>query len=156
MRISLTIALLAILAGTTTLRAAGREAIPSNARLVKETIVNVLRLERDCKSVDNIQNSIQPLLFVLYRSTDRETGRILRDLASYYLGEANTQILRCIMIRRGETDNTFATSLAKGSSDCRSQLGQQSTLCQSSAGQSTFLALVSKSIRKRQVCELEY
>src|SRR5713101_9468965 len=106
--------------------AANAPKTPPNARLIKETIINVFRMADNCKTVDEVQLSVQPLLFFLYRSRDRESSRVLVELTSYKLGEANGQILDCILIRRGTADKDFVALMQKESDDCRAQLGEQS------------------------------
>lgn len=60
--------------------------LPSDARLAKETVVNVFRMAPECRTRDEMQLAIQPILFVLSRLKDHDADRVLLDLLSYGVG----------------------------------------------------------------------
>jgi len=131
--------------------------LPSDASLVKQTIINVLRMAPTCKTRDAVQLSIQPLLFTLERSSSPETDTVLQDLLSYDVGEANAEILRCIVIRRGVSYPAFAETLAlPHSNDCRLQIGAGSDLCRTDGDVKERRQRLRKAIADREACDLEY
>ena len=136
------------------------EKIPPQSRLMQETIDGVFRMSRGSDSgspaQDDLQAAIQPLLFAIYRSHDKDTDAVLIDLSSYYLGEANGEIFDCILLRRGIASPVFAAALAKGSDRCAQQLGRGASLCRTPADRSDYLRRMRAAIRSKEQCELEY
>jgi hypothetical protein len=136
--------------------AATRQKLPARSRLVKETIVNVFRLT-GVKTRDELMAAVQPLLFILAQTDDADTSSVLADLTSYNLGEANDEIFRCVVVRRGITDSKLFTLLRSSSrDDCHRELGKDSDLCRSTGDWKDYRELVRRSIKARESCEIEY
>jgi len=134
-----------------------RDGVPSDARLAKDTLLNVFRMAPDCKTRDSAQLAVQPLFFLLARSTDRHVSRVLRDLLSYNVGEANSEILDCIILRRGISESGFAGEIARDEqSDCEQQLGPHSEFCRSKAERKAYRSRMQRAIKNKEQCELQY
>jgi hypothetical protein len=137
--------------------ASRRHALPAPSRLVKEAIVNVFRLRSSTRTPDEVQLAVQPLLFVLAQNEDADTGKVLSDLTSYDLGEANDEIFRCILTRRGIADPAFVSTLARaGVNDCQAQLGKNSAVCVANADRERYVKRVRASIVAKDSCDIEY
>ena len=126
---------------------------PSDPVLVKETIVGVLSAARSCGGIDQLQQSVQPLLFLLERSKEPAADQALIDLSWYRLGEANLEIYMCILLRRGPA---IIRRLRTAKNDCAAQLGGGAAVCVSKTERAEILREMAARVEQREPCELEY
>jgi hypothetical protein len=117
------------------------------------TIVSVLRAAESCNKVDELQNAIQPLLFLLGHLEGRDADRVLAKLQWYQLGQVNAEVYDCIVIERGMRRRDFRDQLSSTKDDCRVQLGAKSALCLSTSEVAGRRARLLKSISNRKPCE---
>lgn len=121
--------------------------------MIKRSLVDVLRVAPKRGAVDELQLAIQPLLFVLARSKGQPAARALADMTWYRLGEANNEVLECILTRR---DDAFRMLRSKAVDDCAKQLGNGFSMCLSRQERSVLIEAVVQRRRTHASCDLQY
>ncbi|MEK6371225.1 MAG: hypothetical protein AABO58_00880 [Acidobacteriota bacterium] len=139
--------LMAVLAATP-----ARPTLPPTADQAMGVIVGVLREAESCERLRELQDALQPLLYVLGDLQGADADRILAKLQWYRLGGANQDVYDCIVTQRAIRSTRFRGTLADASNDCIVQLGTASSLCVSRSERSARVQRLQTTIRHREPC----
>jgi len=131
------------------------DVFPPSSKILKGVLVSAFTI-KDSRTRSQFRESVQPLWFVLYRTRDRASARVLADLTWYKLGESDDEIFRCVFTKRALAERAVADALSDSPNDCVTRLGEQSDACRSTSEHSQYVAELREAIRVRRHCDLEY